>query len=212
MSLRIHYLRAEKYLRRKGLVPALHRAWREVKNLASRRQIILFMRDLHDGDFGGPEIPDGCRIERYAQRSEIPARLYEGITEHYSEALLVKNIRKRFEHGASLWCLRSDREDIGYMWTVTIRAMQAFCLPPMGRDVYIMDSFVFPAHRGSGMSSVLRNHILRYHKSEGFCRAYCEAWEWNEPVLRALAKNGFVRLGRASKAGRRGKPRWTFRY
>jgi len=212
MSLRVHYLRAEKYLRRKGLLSAVVRAWRDVKNRASHHQIILFTRDLHDGDFGGQEIPEGCRIERYAEKAEIPERLYEGITRHYSEALLVDNIQKRFEYGASLWCLRNDREDIGYMWTVTSRAMKAFCLPPMGRDFYIMDSFIFPAYRGSGMSSVLRNHILNYHKSEGFCRAFCEAWDWNESVMRALEKNGFIRLGRARKVARRGKPRWIFRY
>jgi GNAT superfamily N-acetyltransferase len=212
MSLRTQFLRARKYLRRSGPKASVDRLVLELKNRVSRNRLVLFSRDLFDGTFEGYPVPEGCRIERFSRRSEIPERLLERITEFSSEEILERYMRKRFEYGASLWCLRNEAEDIGYMWTLTNQAMKAFCLPPMGHDVYIMDSFVFPAHRGGGMSSVLRNYVLRHYKNEGFCRAYNEAWEWNAPVMRAMAKNGFHPIGKLRKRCRRGKEKWTFLY
>jgi len=212
MFIRTQYLRAGNYLRRHGLKSSAKRVFLEIKNRIFRNRLVLYARDLHGGEFEGHALPEDCRIERFYKRSEMPDRLYKRITEHSSEELLQKYIQKRFENGACLWCLRDDTEDIGYTWTLTNRAMKAFCLPPMGQDVYLMDTFVFPPHRGRGMSSILRNYVLKHYKSEGFCRAYSEAWEWNASIMKAMAKNGFVRVGMVRKRFRRGKGRWTFLY
>lgn len=212
MSLRAQFLRAGKYFRRRGLRASVDRLLLEIRNRISRKRLVLFSRDLFDGEFEGYPLPERWRIERFSARSEVPERLYRRITQFSSEALLERYMLKRFEHGASLWCLSDEAGDLGYMWTLTSQAMKAFCLPPMGRDIYLMDSFIFPEHRGAGVSSVLRNHVLKHYKAEGYCRAYSEAWEWNAPVMKAMAKNGFRPVGKVRKKQRRGGGIWTFLY
>jgi len=213
MSLKVQALRAGNYLRKHGLGSSLGRVRREIRNRLFFNRLVVHCRDLHSGGLEGRPLPENCRVERFRSRAEIPERLYRKMTGHFSEEMLQSYMQKRFDHGGCLWCLRNDAEDICYTWTVTGRAMKAFCLPPMlERDVYCMDSFVFPPHQGRGMNSVLKDHILRQYSSEGYCRAFSETWEWNTSAMKSLAKNGFVKVGFVRKRSRRGRCRLTWWY
>jgi GNAT superfamily N-acetyltransferase len=210
MSIKKLLLRAGKYLQQHGLKPSIRRLWREIINQLIYNRDVLYWRDLLQGEFDGYIMPENFRVDRFDMRSEIPNRLIQSIAEHYSEKLLESQIRKAFEKGASLWCLRNDTEDIGYTWSLPAQAMKPYFFPLMERDVYFFDVFIFPSHRGRGLNSVLMNHLLKHYKSKGFYRAYLETCEWNVPEMKSLAKNGFVRIGLARRRFRHGKCKVTW--
>jgi GNAT superfamily N-acetyltransferase len=212
MSTRITYERAKNYIRRHSIISSINRIWRETKNRALFYRHVLYARDLLYGDFEGHPLPEGYRVENYEKISNIPVRLIKRITEHYSERILTEDIKNRYGNGACLWCLRNDTEDFGYTWSLVGRAMNPYYFPLLERDTYFFDVFIFPKCRGRGLNSVLMNYLLKYYKSRGCCRAFIETLEWNTAEMRSLAKNGFIKIGLASKRFHRGKCKVTWWY
>jgi L-amino acid N-acyltransferase YncA len=213
MSVRTLYLRTAKYLQRHGLKSSVKRVWQEAQNRVLYNRNVFYCRDLLQGELESPALPENCRVERYETISEIPERLFRRIAEHHSEELILGYFQKRFEKGAHLWCLRSDTEDIGYLWSIEGRSMKPYYYFPLtARDVHLDDGFIFPPHRGHGMFYVLNMSLFNYYKNEGFHRVYQEVREWNTASIKSAAKNGFVRICLTRKKIRRGKCQVTWWY
>lgn len=210
MSLRKHYLRTEKYLRRHGLKSALKRSWREIQNRFFHNREVLYCQRLVPQKDEGPSVPEGFQIERYDRRTDVPDKCLRRIAEHYSEELMKEHLRRRFDLGARLWWLACGQEDIGYTWTLEGRATEPYYFPLMRDDVYLFDALVFPSLRGRGLNSILLNGILAHYRREGYHRALLETAEWNSPVTKFLLKSNFERIGLARKKFRRGKLKVTW--
>jgi hypothetical protein len=213
MSIRTGYLRAAKYLQLHGLKPSLNRVWREAKIKLFQNRVVIYSLDLLHSEFDEFAMPENCRVEKYNKESEIPERLIKHIAEYYSEELLKDNIRKRFEKGAYLWCLRNDTEYIGYLWSIVGRTMKPYYFFPLtARDVHLNDGLIFPPHQGHGMFSLLNNHIFKHYKNEGFHWIYQEVAEWNNASMKSAVKHGFTRIGLARMRFSHGKSKVTWWY
>ena len=212
MAIRAFYLRTSKYLQRHGLKSSLQRIWRETRNKLRYNRDILFVRDLLQGGLESHPVPEGFRVEKYNKDTGMPDRLARRIGQEYSEELLRDYVGNRFSNGACLWSLMNEAEDVGYMWTLTGRAMKPHYFPLTPRDLYIFDGFTFPSLRGQGLLCALMDEVLMHYRDEGFHRAYLETHEWNSAVVKMVPKNGFVRLGLARKAIHRNKVKVTWWY
>ena len=173
--------------------------------------MVIFWADLVDGEFEDHPLPDRLNVDRYDATAGVPEGLIRRASEYYSEELLRKNIERRFGLGAALWVLRSEAEELGYFWTITGRTMQPqYFFPLDAKDVHLDDALIFPPFRGRGLLCVLTNEILRFHQREGFRRCYMEVAEWNDPMIRSVAKMGFTRIGLGRLKSRRGTYRVTW--
>ena len=182
----------------------------EVHRSLFQNREVLYCRDLLDGEIGNHEMPDPYFVDRYNSLAEMPESLYKRITGLYTEKIIGLDIRKRFDKGAHLWCLRNDKEEIGYIWSLEGRTMKPYYFPLMPRDVYFLDGLIFPEYRGQGQFFYLLDHIVKYYRSLSFHRIYFKIQEWNSSSMKSVAKNGFVRIGIGKIRNRRGKSKVTW--
>jgi len=199
MSIRRLYLRSRKYLLQHGLKSSIVRLWQATQNLIFYNRDIIFCRDLIRGELKGFAMPENFRIEKTEKGSDAAEELLKRIAEDYPKVLLQENFQKRFDMGASLWCLKHDTEYAGYVWILTGRTPRPWYLPLLGHDVYLFDALAFPKFRRRGLTPIMLHHILKYYKSEGFQRAYLETKEWNIIIIKLMLKSEFARIGLAKR-------------
>ena len=132
-------------------------------------------------------------MERLDGLSELTAKHLQEITGFWNAKLANRNIRERFEKGASLWLLECDDQLAGYGWTLRGGTIEPYYFPLAQDDVHLFDFHVFPHYRGRGMNRYLISRILDSLSDNCGGRAFIEAAEWNEAQLSSLRKD-FVSL------------------
>ncbi|HZQ18245.1 MAG TPA: GNAT family N-acetyltransferase [Terriglobales bacterium] len=199
MSLSSSISRLTVYLRRNGARATVRRAQLALERVCFSNRMVLFYCDISTLRSAIDEVPDHIRIERHTSPTNINPRDLEVITSFWNPKLATRNIKQRFELGASLWLIRSKDTLAGYGWTLQKRTVELHYFPLGLDDVHLFDFQVFPQYRGRGLNPLLVNHILRNLSSECKGRAFIEAAEWNQAQLSSLQKTGFRRLDSARK-------------
>ena len=159
----------------------------------------MFYCDLSGLKGPAPDLPTSLTVERKRSSSELASDDLETMTSFWNPELATRNLKERFELGASLWLIKSNGRLAGYEWTLKGGTVEPHYFPLGADDVQFLDLQVFPKYRGRAMACFLMTHILHTLAAEGLVRAFGEAAEWNAASLSCYAMTAFRVLGRASK-------------
>jgi GNAT superfamily N-acetyltransferase len=139
------------------------------------------------------------RIESKKNPEDISRQDLDRIIAFWNPHLALRSITERFDAGAILWLIRSEKDLAGYGWTITGRTIEPHFMPLGINDTHLFDFLVFPEYRGRGINPTLVNSILAELSIEGRNRAYIEVAEWNHAQLISVGKTAFNFLGIARK-------------
>jgi ribosomal protein S18 acetylase RimI-like enzyme len=194
--------RLTNYFQRHGLIATVSRAVLAVKRALFSRRMVVYYCDLATTE---PEVPlnfpDYLRVERVASYAGLSQPDFQEMTNFWNPRLAQRNIRERFEKGASLWLIKSEEKLAGYGWTLQGATIEPHYFPLAPEDVHLFDFHVFPQYRGRGINPLLVTHILRSLAAGQGGRAFIEAAEWNQAQLSSLEKTAFRRLGMVRTVG-----------
>jgi ribosomal protein S18 acetylase RimI-like enzyme len=190
--------RLTEYCRRHGLIATIRRATVAGRRALFARRMVVFYCDLDERKLPPVRIPKTLFIERVEVLSEMRAEHLREITSFWNSKLANRNIRERFEKGASLWLVKSDDRLAGYGWTLRGRTIAPYYFPLGPDDVQLFDFYVFPRFRGRAIHWLLTSYILHMLATEGGTRAFADTGEWNQAQLASfkltpLRSLGFVR-------------------
>jgi len=185
------------YYQRHGFARTMRRASLALKRALFSSRTVVFHCDLGTLPVAPVNTPNLPRVERVTSYGELSQQDWKDITSFWNPKLADRNIKERFQRGASLWLIRSQDRLAGYGWTLKGRTMEPYFFPLAPEDVHLFDFHVFAQHRGQGLNPALVNHILHDLATTGRGRAFIEAGEWNEAQLSSLRKTPFCRLGMA---------------
>jgi ribosomal protein S18 acetylase RimI-like enzyme len=188
------------YYTRHGFGATIRRARLVVKRALFSNHMVLFYCDLAKQAVASANIPGSLNLERLRSYAEIRSQDLQDMTSFWNPKQAHRNIRERFEQGASLWLIKSGERLAGYGWTMQGGTIEPHYFPLAQNDVHLFDFHVFPQYRGQGINPFLVTHILRSLAGECSGRAFIEAAEWNQAQLSSLTKTPFRRLGLAKKS------------
>jgi GNAT superfamily N-acetyltransferase len=199
MSISSSVSRFTVYFKRHGLRSTLCRV-----SLAARRalffsRMVLFYCDLSTLSSPTADLPSSLKVERHTNQTDISPQDLQEITSFWNPDQARRNLKERFELGASLWLIKFEDSLAGHGWTLQGRTVEPHYFRLGVDDVRLFDFHVFPQFRGKGLNPLLVTHILRKSAAEGKGRAFIEAAKWNQPQLSSLRKTPFFRVGSARK-------------
>ncbi|MGB7729604.1 MAG: GNAT family N-acetyltransferase [Candidatus Acidiferrum sp.] len=200
MSISNSISRFTAYYTRHGFRATIRRAGVALKRGLLASRMVLFYCDLGKQTTAPVNIPSSLKAERLRSHAELSPQDLQEMTSFWNPKQAHKNIRERFEQGASLWLIKSGDKLAGYGWTLQGRTIEPHYFPLAQDDVHLFDFYVFPEYRGRGINPFLVNHILRSLGSKCAGRAFIEAAEWNEAQLSSLRKTAFRPVGWARKS------------
>ena len=200
MSISSSISRVTDYFKRNGLRATVRRLGLAAQRALFCSRMVLFYCDLptlSSPTAELPEFPEG-RTAHESNRSQ-PAWTCKRSPVSGILSKPVRNLKERFELGASLWLIKCEGNLAGYGWTLQGRTVEPHYSPLGPEDVQFLDFHVFPKYRGRAMDWFLMTHILHELAAEGRARAFGEAAEWNKASLSSFAMTPFRRLGGARK-------------
>lgn len=161
--------------------------------------MVLFYCDLSKQRALTPELPASLKTERHRNQTDLSPQDFAQITSFWNPRLACRNIKQRFELGASLWLIKVEDKLAGFGWTLQGRTVEPHYFSLGSEDIHLFDFQVFPQYRGRGVNPQLVSYILRSVAAECHGRAFIEAAEWNQAQLASLRRTSFRRLGSARK-------------
>jgi GNAT superfamily N-acetyltransferase len=183
------------YYRRHGLVATIRRARLAGRRALFRNRMMVFYCDLDVPRPRSASIPEPLVVEQVNAPAELSAEHLEEMTRFWNSKLANRNIRGRFDKGASLWLVRSENQLVGYGWALQGRTIESYYFPLTPVDVHLFDFHVFPRYRGRGVNPYLIGCILDGFTTNCGGRAFIDAAEWNDAQLASLRKTAFRCLG-----------------
>jgi ribosomal protein S18 acetylase RimI-like enzyme len=197
MSVSNSISRLTAYFKRHGLAATVHRAQLAAGRALFADHMVVFYYDLNQRRSPQVNIPIALRVARLTALVELSAEHLQAMTSFWNPKLADRNIRERFEKGASLWLVECEEQLAGYGWTLQGRTIEPYYFPLAQDDIHLFDFHVFPHYRGRGINPYLICSILDSLSQNCGGRAFIEAAEWNDPQLSSLRKTPFRRLGSA---------------
>jgi len=183
------------YYRRHGLMATIRRAGLAGRRALFRNRMMVFYCDLDIPRPRSVSISETLTVERVETLAELSAEHLEEMTRFWNSKLANRNIRERFDKGASLWLVKSQDRLVGYGWVLQGCTIEPYYFPLAQNDVHLFDFHVFSDYRGLGMNPYLVHCILDGLAMNSGGRAFIEAAEWNDAQLSSLRKTPFRRLG-----------------
>jgi hypothetical protein len=199
MSISSSISRLTVYFKRNGLRATVRRVGLAAKRVLFSSRMVLFYCDLSALISPTADLPSSLKVEPHKNQTDLSPRDLQEITSFWNPDLARRNVKQRFELGASLWLIKVDDNLAGYGWTLQGRTLEPHYFPLAPDDVQFLDFHVFPKYRGRAMDWFLMTHILHRLAAEGRARAFGEAAEWNKASLSSFAMTPFRRLGWARK-------------
>jgi ribosomal protein S18 acetylase RimI-like enzyme len=199
MTVSISISRFANYLKRNGLRATVRRGGLAVSRALRSNRTILFYSDLAGRTSRAEECPTFLEVQRKRASGELMLEEFHEIINVWNPGLAQRNIKERFDLGASLWLIKFENRLAGYGWTLQGRTVEPHYFRLGPDDVHFFDFHVFPQYRGRGLNPFLVSYILRRLAAECKGRAFIEAAEWNQAQLVSLQRTPFHRLGSAVK-------------
>jgi ribosomal protein S18 acetylase RimI-like enzyme len=191
--------RFSNYSRRHGLWATVRRTGVAFKRALFSSRSVLFYCDLATQTSPPRELPTFLKVDRKKSFSELNPEELEAITSVWNPQLVQRNMKERFDLGASLWLIKSHDKLGGYGWTLQGRTVEPHYFPLGPNDVQFLDFHVFPKYRGRAIDWFLMTQILHRLAIEGLGRAFGEAGEWNQASISSFKMTPFHLLGVAKK-------------
>ena len=187
------------YLRNNGCRATGRRILQDVNRALFVNRTILFYCDLSTLNCGSADLSSSVKVERRKSETEVDQVDLQKIVNFWNPKHTCRQVRERFEQGASLWIIKSEGNLAGYGWSLQGRTIAPHYFPLGRNDVHLFDFLVFPQYRGRRMNPLLVTQILCDLVPECRGRAFIEAAEWNHAQLSSLQRTPFRRLGGARK-------------
>lgn len=195
MSISNSISRFTDYYRRHGLTDTLRRAGLAGKRKLFAGRMVVFYCDLDERKLRQVSIPKTLSVRRIETLTGLSAGHFQKMTSFWNPKLASRNIRERFEKGASLWLVESEDRLAGYGWTLEGRTISQYYFPMGPDDVQLFDFYVFPKFRGRAIHWLLTGYILQTLAAEGRARAFADTGEWNTAQLASFKMTPFRPLG-----------------
>jgi hypothetical protein len=189
--------RLASYYSRHGLMATMRRGKLAAKRGLFANRMVVFYCDLTQKIPLFAEMPSSLRVDRLSSYSQLNQKDLDALTSFWNPKLALRNIRERFDMGASLWLTRSGEKLAGYGWTVQGRTIAPYFFPIGDNDVQLFDFYAFPKFRGRAIHWLLTAYILQTMAAEGRTRAFGDTAEWNEAQLSSFKMTHFRPLGLA---------------
>jgi len=199
MAISTSISRLAAYYTRHGFAATVRRAGLAAKRALFSSRMILFYGDLSTLSSQPVELPSFLTVERHRNQAGLSPQDLREITCFWNPKLAARNVKERFQRGASVWLIKSERHLAGYGWTLQGHTVEPHYFPLGPADVHLFDFHVFPQYRGRGLNPLLVGYILRSLATECQGRAFIEAAEWNQPQLVSLRRAPVCRFGSARK-------------
>jgi GNAT superfamily N-acetyltransferase len=183
------------YYHRHGLAATIKRfkvAWE--RSLFAGRMVVLYC-DLDERKLRPVKILGSMRVERIGSLADLGTERHREMTSFWSPKEADRNIRERFQRGASAWAVECDGRLAGYGWTIVGEPIAPYYFPLGPNDVQLFDFYVFPKYRGRALHWLLTGHILHTLAVEGKARAFADTHEWNQAQLASFKMTPFRPLG-----------------
>jgi len=187
--------RLVEYFRRHGFAATMSRAMLAGKRAFFASRMAVFYCDLDERKIRPVNMPVSFAVRRVNALTELDPNHLQQIADAWNPTLARKNIVERFEKGASLWLVESEKIVAGYGWTLRGNVIAPYYFPLGADDVQLFDFYVFPKFRGRAMHWLLTGYILRALAVEGCARAFADTGEWNKAQLAAFKMTPFRLLG-----------------
>ena len=184
---------------RHGFWKTIRRAALAIKRDLFSNRMVVFYCDLAKRTTAPANIPSSLKVERLGNYADLGPQDLQEMTSFWNPKQAHRNIRERFEQGASLWLIRSGDRLAGYSWTIRGRTIAQYYFPMAQDDVQLFDFYVFPKFRGRAILWFLITHILSSLGDEGAARVFGDVAEWNQASLSFYKTSPFHRLGLARK-------------
>jgi hypothetical protein len=187
------------YFKRNGLRATIRRLGLAARRALFSSRMVLFYCDLPTLGSPTADLPGSLRVERHTNQTDLSPGDLQEITSFWNPDHADRNLKERFELGASLWLIKCENHLAGYGWTLQGRTVEPHYFPLGPEDVQFLDFHVFPKYRGRAMDWFLMTQILHRLAAEGRARAFGETAEWNKASLASFGMTPFRRLGWARK-------------
>ena len=160
MSVSNSISRLTAYYQRHGLAATIRRSQLAGKRAIFASRMVVLYCDLDERRLPHVNIPATLRVERVRALAELSAEHLQAITSFWNPKLANRNIQERFEKGASLWLVESQKQLAGYGWTLKGETIAPYYFPLAPDDIQLFDFYVFPKFRGRAIHWLLTGHIL----------------------------------------------------
>jgi hypothetical protein len=185
------------YYSRHGFVATIRRLRLAAKRAMFYNRMVVFYCDLARQATLPADLPDSLKVERLTTYSGLNPEDLQELTSFWHPKQAHRDIRERFEKGASLWLIRSGGKLAGYGWTLQGCTIAPYFFRLGKDDVSLFDFYAFPRFRGRAIHWILTAYILQTLGAEGRARAFGDTAEWNQAQLASLKMTPFHRLGMA---------------
>jgi hypothetical protein len=189
------FSRLTDYYSRHGVAATIRRAGLAAKRSLFANRMVVFYCDLADQTSQGITVPSSLKINRVKSEGELRAQDLQEITSFWNPKQAQRNIKERFEKGASLWLIKSGEILVGYGWTLKGCVIAPYYFPMGPDDVQLFDFYVFPRFRGRAMHWLLTAYVLQTLAAEGAGRAFADTHEWNQAQLSSFKMTPFRLFG-----------------
>ena len=195
MSISSSISRITEYYKRHGLAATFGRARLAGERALFAGRMVVFYCDLDVRRLPPVNVPKAMRLERLTALAELSEERLQAITSFWNKELASRNIRERFEKGASLWLVECEGQLAGYGWTLQgKRSLRTIF--HSGRMTCSYLTFMFPPGFAVGQSIgfllAIFSHTLA---AEGRSRAFADTGEWNQAQLASFKMTPFRLLG-----------------
>ena len=199
MVISTSFSRLVAYYTRHGFVATIRRAGLAARRALFSNRMVVFYCDIAKQTTAPANIPNSLKVERLRSYAELSPQDLQEMTSFWNPKLAHRNIKERFNLGASLWLIICEERLAGYAWTLQGHTVVPYYLPLGEDDVHLFDFYVFRKYRGRAIIYFLVIHILRTLAVDGAARVFGEVREWNQASLSSYTLTPFRRLGMARK-------------
>ncbi len=91
--------------------------------------MVLFYCDLSTLSSPTADLPSSLKVERHTNQTDLSPQDLQEITSFWNPEQARRNIKERFELGASLWLIKSEDHLAGYGWTLQGRTVEPHYFP-----------------------------------------------------------------------------------
>ncbi len=106
------------YYTRHGLVETIRRAGLAARRAFFSSRSVLFYCDLATQAAPPADLPGFLKVERKKSAAELSPEDLQGMISVWNPKLAQRNMKERFDLGASLWMIKSRDKLAGYGWTL----------------------------------------------------------------------------------------------
>src|ERR1039458_5887389 len=117
------------YFKRNGLGATVRRIGLAARRALFSSRMVLFYCDLSVLSFPTADLPSSLKVERHRNQTDLSQQDLQEITSFWNPQQARRNIKERFELGASLWLIKFKDELAGYGWTLQGRNGDARYFP-----------------------------------------------------------------------------------